>query len=132
MKRIAFITSNKILAQSLEATVKAMLTMKFQFFLLLNFHQVLLDVEILEIDIALIDMSLFDVEGVSKQEKESLFSLFEKIHKKLPHCRLLLLVSQEDHRNREIASQAKKKQLVDDFVFYDASLKYLLAKLTSL
>lgn len=132
MKRIAFITTNKILAQSLEATVEAMVTIQFEFFSLFNFHQVLLDVEILEIDVALIDMGLFDAEGLSGQDKESLFTLCEKIYKKLPNCRLLLLLSQENQGNRAIASEAKKKQVVDDFVFYDASLKYLLAKLTSL
>ena len=109
-----------------------MVNMQFEFFLLLNFHQVLLDVEILEIDVALIDMALFDAESISKQDGESLFTLCEKIHKKLPNCRLLLLVSQENQQNRAIASKAKRKQFVDDFLFYDASLKYLIAKLTSL
>lgn len=132
MKKIAFITSNKILAQSLENAIKSAPIMQFEFFSLLNYQQILLDIEILEIDVALIDMALFGTEDSSNPDKAALFSLIEKIHEKAPNCRLLLLVSQKDQGNRALASQAKKKQIVDDFVFYDASLKYLLAKLTSL
>lgn len=132
MKRIAFITNNKILAQSLENTVRSAAIVQFEFFSLLDYHQALLDIEILEIDVALIDMELFNIEDTKNVDEKSLFSLAEKIHEKAPHCRLLLLVSQKDQANRAIASQAKKKQLIDDFIFYDASLKYLLAKMTSL
>ena len=60
MKRIAFITNNKILAESLEATINLMHNVDFELFLLLNSNQILLDIEILEIEVALIDMSLFD------------------------------------------------------------------------
>lgn len=132
MKRIAFITSNKILAQSLEVIVKAKESIGFEFFLLFDLNQVLLDVEVLEIEVALIDMALFDARGLSKEGGQSLFTLSENIHKKLPNCPLLLLVSQEDQENRAIAAEAKRKEIVDDFIFYDSSLKYLLAKLTSL
>ena len=34
-------------------------------------------------------------------------------------------------RSRKIAAEAKKMKIIDDFVFYDASLKYLLAKLAA-
>ncbi len=54
------------------------------------------------------------------------------MHSKLPNCHLLLLVSQEDYSCREISTQAKKAGIVEDFVFYDASLKYLIAKLESI
>lgn len=127
MKKIAFITTNKILAQSLEISM-ATLTIQCKFFLLHNLTQIFLDLEVLEIDVALIDMGLFDTDC----DKGVPFSFFLKIHNVLPDCQLLLLVSQEDKKNRAIASEAKQKQIIDDFVFYDASLKYLLSKLTSL
>lgn len=117
MKKVALITTNKILAQSLEAAMKAALELKIDFFLFLNPQQALVDAEVFEIDIALIDASLIN--------------LIEELHNKLPECHLLLLVSQDDEARREMATEAKRKGTVDDFVFYDASLKYLFAKLAA-
>ena len=121
MKKIALITTNKILAESLAASVKAMSDLKFEFFLFLNPHQALLDAEILEINIALIDLAL--------EKKEATLSFCERLHKRLPNCHLLLLVSQDDRAGRKMAMEAKEKKIVEDFMFYDTSLKYLFAKL---
>ena len=66
----------------------------------------------------------------SKQTKMPLL-FCEKLNEKLPNCHILLLVSQDDEVNRKMATKAKKKKLIDDFVFYDASLKYLISKMTS-
>ena len=126
MKKIALITTNKIFAQSLKAAVKADQDLDVELFLLLNPQQALLDAKIFEIDVALIDVMDSDIE---KKEKPLLFC--EKLHSSLPNCHLLLLVSQENMVSRKIAIQAKEKKIVDDFVFYDASLKYLFAKLTA-
>lgn len=126
MKRIALITTNKILAQSLAFAIEAMPELEFEFFLLLNSQQALLDAEVFEIDIALIDAMDDDI-----GEKATSLSFCERLNKSLPNCHLLLLVSQNDKANRKIATQAKNDNIIDDFVFYDASLKYLLAKLSS-
>lgn len=126
MKKIAFITTNKILAQSLDAAISAMSNLKFEFFMLLDPNQALIDAEIFEIDIALID-----VMDRGTKEKQTLLPFCELLHEKLPACKILLLVSQDDPTNRKIASRAKKDKIVDDFVFYDASLKYLFAKLSA-
>lgn len=119
MKKIALITKNKILAESLAVAMKSTPDLGFKPFLLLNSQQALLDAEIFEIDIALIDFASFPL------------SFCQGLHKALPNCHLLLLVSQDDRETRKMATEAKKKKIVDDFVFYDASLQYLFAKLTS-
>ena len=126
MKKVALITTNKILAQSLAASMKSMPDLNFEFFMLLDANQALVDAEIFEIDIALID-----VMDRGTEEKETLLSFCELLHKKLPNLHLLLLVPQDDPVKREIATEAKKKKIIDDFVFYDASLKYLFAKLSA-
>lgn len=126
MKKVALITTNKILAQSLAAAIRAMPDCEFEFFIFLDPQQALIDAEIFEIDVALIDGLDRDIEG-----KTTLLSLCESLHKKLADCHLLLLVSQDDAARREMAAEAKKKKIVDDFVFYDASLKYLFAKLSA-
>ena len=128
MKKIALITTNKIFAQSFDVAVKAMPYVKFEFFLLLNSNQALLDAEIFEIDIALIDMALFNITDNYLEEKPSL-AFCEKLYQRLPNCHLLLLISQNDMVSHKIAREAKKNKIIDDFVFYDSSLKYLLAKL---
>jgi len=119
MKKIGLITKNKILAESLSAAMKSTPALEFKPFLLLNSQQALLDAEVFEIDIALIDIASFSL------------SFCQGLHKNLPNCHLLLLVSQDDREIRKMATEAKKKKVVDDFVFYDASLKYLFAKLTA-
>lgn len=124
MKKVAFITTNKILAQSLDAAIRAMPDFNFEFFMLLDANQALMDAEIFEIDIALIDLM-----DRGAEEKDTTISFCELLHQRLPHAHLLLLLSQDDLSRREIATQAKKNSIVDDFVFYDASLKYLFAKL---
>lgn len=126
MKKIAFITTNKILAESLNATINAMPHLNFEFFMLLDANQALIDAEVFEIDVALID-----VIDRGMQDKQRLLPFCESLHKKLPNCKILLLVSQDDPENRAIARGAKKNKIVDDFVFYDASLKYLFAKLSA-
>lgn len=95
----------------------------------MNPSQALLDAEILEIDVALIDMSFMDTMDDSLSRKEIELPFYERLSKVLPNCHLLLLVSQDDQPNRKIATEAKVKKIIDDYVFYDASLKYLIAKL---
>ena len=45
--------------------------------------------------------------------------------------RILLLVRPERAVVRTVAVEAKNAGLADDFVFYDSSLSYLLAKLAA-
>lgn len=118
------ISSNKILAQSLSVVAKSMPELSFELLLLLNSQQALLDAEIFEIDVALIDVTDCDV-----KEKETPVSFCKKLHKSLPSCRILFLVSQDDMKSREMATQAKKNQIIDDFLFHDSSVKYLFSKL---
>lgn len=127
MKKVALITTNKIFAQSLAAAIEDVEDASFQFFILLDEKQVLIDAEIFEIDIALIDLR-----DRSTDEKEMLLSFCKSLHERLPVCKIMLLVSQDNPVGREIAIQAKKKEIIEDFIFYDSSLKYLLAKLSAL
>ena len=127
MKKIALITKNKILAQGIDAAIKAMPDLECELFLLLNSHQALLDAEIFEIDVALID-----VMDCNAEVKGAPMSFCQVFHENFPNCHLLLLLSQDDNECRKMATEAKKKKIIEDFVFYDASLKYLFAKLSAL
>ena len=52
MKKVALITKNKILAQSLAAAMRAMPDFDFDVFMFLDAQQALTDAEIFEIDVA--------------------------------------------------------------------------------
>jgi len=127
MKKVGIITTNKMFAQSLAASIREMPDRGFEPHLLLNPKQAQLDVEVLGIDVAIIDV----VEG-STTGSESTVSFCENLRKAVPDCRLLLLISQDDKEACRVAVNSTKKEVIDDFVFYDASLGYLLTKLASL
>lgn len=126
MKKIGLITNNKILAESLDVTVKSMLHLSFDFFLFLNPKQAILDAEIFKIDVALIDV----IDRKDKNQDETLF-FCKSLNDKLPDCQILLLISQDDLESRKMVTKLKRNDIIDDFVFYDSSLKYLLAKLSA-
>ena len=118
MKRIGFITTNKVLAQSLAAAVNSRPDRGIEFFLLLNPGQAALDAQVLRLEAALVDVADAAPEGNC-----------ETLRRAVPGCRLLLLVPGNERR---YAIKAMRSKAADDFVFYDASLDYLLAKLAAI
>lgn len=126
MKKVCLITSNKILAESLDATIKSMQDLSFDFFLFLNPKQAILDAEIFDVNVALIDV--IDSKG---EDQDKTITFCKELHDKLPDCKILLLISPDDIESRIIATEIKKINIVDDFVFYDSSIKYLIAKLSA-
>lgn len=124
MKKIGFITTNKVLAESLAAAVKGNPHLGFEPFVLLDPRQASLDVEVLKIDVAVVDV----IDGAAK-ETETVLALCKKLRAIAPGCRLLLLVAQDGETGRRVAIGAMKSKAADDFVFYDTSLQYLFAKL---
>lgn len=126
MKKIGFVTTNKVLAQSLAAAMRNSPQLGFAPFLLLNPRQAALDAEVFSIDIAVVDV----IDGSAK-EPEAALSLYEQLRGAVVGCRILLLVSQENRAGQEMAIRAMKSGVADDFVFYDTSLEYLFAKIAA-
>ena len=125
MTKIGFVTTNKVLAQSLSAAVSVRRDLNFESFHLLNPDQMLLDAQVFGIDAAVLDI----LSSPSK-ETSDISELCRKIHQSLPDCRILLLLSQDDDAGRTAAVNAVRENAADDFVFYDTSLEYLFAKLS--
>ena len=132
MKKIAFISTNKLLGESLKSTIEASSITNIEFFLLLNPKQVILDAKILKIDVALIDMTFSESKDPHNLKNNLKCVLCERISHHLPKCHIILLVSQHDQINRNVALQAKQENKIDDFVFYDSSLKYLISNLSTI
>ena len=124
MKKIGFISKNKIFVQSLAALITKLPDLGFEPYLLLNIHQAVLDAEVLSIDVAVVDM----VAELPEQTKEVL-QICGDLRHAVPACRILLLVPQDIKDSRDAALKAVNCRSADDYVFYDLSLDYLLAKL---
>lgn len=127
MKRIGFITTNKVLAQGLAVAAASKPELGFEVFLLLYPRQAALDAEVLEIEVAVVDV----LDGASS-ESEAILTLCRELRRTAGRCRVLLLVSQADKAGRMMVFNAMKSKLADDFVFYDTSLEYLFAKLDAI
>ena len=126
MVKIGFISTNKVLAQSLLAAIDARSELGFELFVLLNPSQAILDIEVLKINTAVIDI----LDGTII-ETETALSFCKKLRKANPDCRLLLLLSQDDKIGKKMVINAIRNCIADDFVFYDTSLEYLFAKLSA-
>jgi hypothetical protein len=127
VRKIGFITTNHVLAQSLAALLKNKKHLGFEPFLLLDPCQALLDAEVVKIDVAVVDVMEWD-----SKEIEAIWSFCRSLRHMPTGCRLMLLVPQKDKMRREMAIEAMKKNVVDDYVFYDTSLEYLFAKLAAI
>ena len=124
MRRIGLITTNKVLAQSLSGALKVRPELDFESYPLLNPNQIALDAEVLKIDIALVDV-------VNNKVGEDVLSLCRVIRQSVPACRILMLMAQGDNTGKALAIKAIQEKAADDFVFSDASLEYLFAKLSA-
>ena len=48
-----------------------------------------------------------------------------------PGCKIVLLCPEQDKKSVEVCIEAKKHKRIDDFLFYDSSVDYLVSKLAS-
>ena len=123
MKKIGFITRNKVLVQSFCAAVEAKQEEIFQILPMLDYKQAALDAQVLSIDIAIVD---------GNQEIGTALQLCGQLRTSVPRCKILFMVGQQSRADMEIAVAAKRSGRIHDFLFYDASLDYLIAKLSSM
>ena len=102
MKTVLFISSNKMLGQGLSSAIQAKPELEVQWAGQLPYPQAIIGVEICR-----------------------------SLRRGEPGVKILLLVRPEQAAVRKVAVEAKNTALADDFVFYDSSLTYLLAKLAA-
>jgi hypothetical protein len=121
MKKIGFVTTNKVLAQSLAITSRSRRDWAFEPYLLLDPGQAVLDAQVLKLDAAVVDVADAALEAIP-----------ETMRRAAPGCRLLLLVPQGNQTGRKEAIRAVQSGFADDFVFCDTSLEYLFAKLAAI
>lgn len=127
MKRVGIVTGNRLFAQSLAANNYSA-EYQLEFFALTNPRQAIIDAAVFDIDVALVDIAISKVVDV----RETVLELCTGLRAALPKCRMLLIASQDDSTGYDTAISAINGGLADDYIFYDTSLEYLLAKLAAM
>ena len=125
MKTISFISRRRILAQGLEAAIAARPHLGLKMLPMIPPQNALTDACIYRPDLIIIDVT-------GELQQQELFALCRALRGSLPECRLVYLIAADENRYHILSVQAKQSGLTDDFIFYDNSMEYLLAKLSAL
>ena len=125
MKTVLFISSNKMLGQGLSAAFQSKPELGFLWTAQLNYPQAVVGVDIFRTDVVILDI-------VDQADMEQAIKICQSIRRHELEVKILLLVRPEQAIVRKVAVDIKNAGLAEDFVFYDSSLTYLLAKLEAL
>ena len=125
MKTVLFISSNKMLGQGLSAAIQSKPELDFLWAAQLNYPQAIVGVDIFHADVVILDV-------VDQVDMDLAVEICRSIRRDEQDVKILLLVRPEQAVVRKVAVDTKNAGLADDFVFYDSSLTYLLAKLEAL
>ncbi len=125
MKTVLFISSNKMLGQGLSAVIQARTDLDFLWMAQLNYPQAVIGAGIFHADVVILDI-------VDQADMRQAVEICQSLRQDEQGVKISLLVRPEQAVVRKVAVDAKNAGLADDFVFYDSSLTYLLAKLKAL
>lgn len=125
MKTILFISTNKILGQGLSAAILTKPEIGFKWAAQLNYSQAVVGADIFHADMVIVDV-------VDQMDMEYAADICQSLRENNRAVKILLLVRPEQPIVRRKSVDAQKAGLIDNFVFYDSSLTYLLAKLEAL
>ena len=76
--------------------------------------------------------ALLEVSEDGRQDMGFCLSLCARLRETAPRCRLMLMCPEGQAETIRLCIEAKRRGKIDDFVFYDVSLDYLIASLKSL
>ena len=124
MKTVLFISSNKMLGQGLSAAFQSKPELDFLWDAQLNYPQAVVGIDIFHADVVILDIA-------DQADMEQAVEICQAIRRNEQDVKILLLVRPEQAIVRKVAVDTKNAGLADDFVFYDSSLTYLLAKLAA-
>ena len=75
------------------------------------------------------DVVLIEVAETGEYDVPYCLALCAKV--RATNCKILLLCPEQDEASIAAVVEAKQNELIEDFMFYDASLDYLVSKLMS-
>lgn len=125
MKTVMFISTNKMLGQGLSAAIKSKPELDLMWMCQINYSQAKVGVDIFHADVVISDIA-------DRIDIEQAVEVCRSLRKTERGAKILLLVRPDQSAVRKMAVDAKNSGLADDFVFYDSSLSYLIAKMEAL
>lgn len=125
MKTVLFVSSNKILGQGLSAAILSKPEFDFRGEAQLQYSQAIVGADVFHADVVLLDVA-------DQVDMKRALEICQSLRQNSQTTKILLLVRPEQAAVRAQAVDAKNAGQVDNFVFYDSSLSYLLAKLAAL
>ena len=125
MKTVLFVSSNKILGQGLSAAILSKPEFDFRWEAQLQYSQAIVGADVFHADMVLLDVA-------DQVDMKRALEICQSLRQNSQTTKILLLVRPEQAAVRAQAVDAKNAGQVDNFVFYDSSLSYLLAKLAAL
>ena len=125
MKTVLFVSSNKILGQGLSAAILSKPKFDFRWEAQLQYSQAIVGADVFHADVVLLDVA-------DQVDMKRALEICQSLRQNSQTTKILLLVRPEQAAVRAQAVGAKNAGQVDNFVFYDSSLSYLLAKLAAL
>ena len=125
MKTVLFVSSNKILGQGLSAAILSKPEFDFRWEAQLQYSQAIVGADVFHADVVLLDVA-------DQVDMKRAREICQSLRQNSQTTKILLLVRPEQAAVRAQAVDAKNAGQVDNFVFYDSSLSYLLAKLAAL
>ena len=77
------------------------------------------------------DTALVEIAESGEYDASYCLALCSRLREAAPGCRLLTLCPEHDEAGVLAVVEARQKGLIEDFLFYDASIEYLTSKLLS-
>ena len=114
-----------MLGQGLSVAIQSKSEFDFLWAAQLNYPQAIVGVDIFHADVVVLDI-------VDQVDMELAVKICRSIRRNGQDVKILLLVRPEQAIVRKTAVDTKNAGLANDFVFYDSSLTYLMAKLNAL
>ncbi len=125
-KNILLIMHRKILSDALIEGAKD--GVHFEFQAVQNYASALITAEACMPEIVIMEVP----ESGNWRSADKCLAICDMIRKQIPGCKQVLLCSESDAEACRAAIRAKQENRIDDFLYYDTSVKYLFSKLESL
>ena len=127
MRKIALIIKRRPLAEGIIMALKSMTADVFQPYIIDDYR--LAETYIKQY---MPDTAAVEIPETGECTTACCLELCRAVRRAAPGCRLLMICPENVKDSVKAAMSAKKTNLIDDFVFYDASLNYIASKIFSM
>lgn len=125
MKKVLLVMCRKVLSDALTRSARD--DGRFDFHSENNYSSALLTAELLAPDI-----TVLEIPESGEWTPERCLAICRTIGKSLPGCAVMLLCPEGNPAAVEATIAARREGIIDDFIYYDSSVKYLMSKLETL